>query len=58
MAPIVITMKAGKVTKNGFVRFEEPKAENDPHSKNLYLSPGDVKALSDPQTIKVTVEAA
>ena len=50
------TMTAGKVTKNGYVRFEEAKTEGDPHGKNIYLSPLEVKELGDPKTIKVTIE--
>ena len=51
-----VTMSAGKVTKNGYVRFEEAKTEGDPHSKNIYLSPKEVKELGDPKTIEVTIE--
>lgn len=50
-------MTKDKVTP-GTIRFAGPKTEGDLHSKNIYLTKAEVKALGDPEKIKVTIEAA
>ena len=47
-----LILSQDKVTKNKVVRF----ADGENH--NIYLQPDEVQALGNPQSIKLTVEAA
>ncbi len=49
-----IIMHKEKATKNA-VRFGDG---NQPHGKNIYLTKEEVAELGNPETIKVTIEAA
>ena len=44
-----VVLTKDKVTKNGVVRF------NDGNGHNIYLQPDEVKALGDPNAVKVTI---
>jgi len=46
---MTLTLMKDKVTKNKVVRF------SDGNGHNLYLQPDEVKALGEPEAIKVTI---
>jgi len=48
-AEMEVVLTKDKVTKNGVVRF------NDGNGHNIYLQPDEVKALGDPNAVKVTI---
>jgi len=52
-----VVMNKDKVTPNA-VRYAEPRKENDPHNKNIYMTKSELtEAFGDiPETIKVTIE--
>jgi len=52
-----IVMHKEKVTPNA-VRYAEPRKENDPHNKNIYMTKVELQEeFGDiPETIKVTIE--
>lgn len=54
---LVIKMQQDKITKNS-LRYAEPKAGDDPHSKNIYLLKAEVGEASLNQEVLVTIENA
>ena len=54
---MIVTMNKDKETKNA-VRYAEPRKENEPHNKNIYLTKDELKEEfgSIPETLKVTIE--
>ena len=54
---LIIKMQQDKVTKNS-LRYAEPKAGDDPHSKNIYLTKAEVGEVSLNQEVLVTIENA
>jgi len=53
---MLVTMHKDKETKNA-IRYSEPKKENDPHNKNIYLTKEELKAEFGeiPETLKVEI---
>ena len=56
---MLVTMQKDKETKNA-IRYSEPKRENDPHVKTIYLTKEELKAeFSEiPETLKVEITKA
>ena len=54
-----VIMHRDKDTKNA-VRYAEPRKEDDPHNKNIYLTKAELTEEfgTIPETLKVTIEAA
>lgn len=54
---MIITMHQDKDTKNS-VRYSESRKEDDPHTKNIYLTKAELQAEFGgiPETLTVTIE--